>query len=106
MVDLHGDTLSLISTWNNTFDKTPSIIQKICLHGEIKINRCIIILGDLYIRLIGEEFDRMEKALKIKQIVVVLIAIAAVAIGYYMFQSITSPAKSCCKTRKCSAACK
>ncbi|PFV00287.1 peptidoglycan-N-acetylglucosamine deacetylase, partial [Bacillus thuringiensis] len=29
----------------------------------------------------------MEKALKIKQIVVVLIAIAAVAIGYYMFQS-------------------
>ncbi|MEJ9269545.1 polysaccharide deacetylase, partial [Bacillus thuringiensis] len=36
----------------------------------------------------------MEKALKIKQIVVVLIAIAAVAIGYYMFQSITSPAKA------------
>ena len=41
--------------------------------------------------------DRMEKALKIKQIVVVLIAIAAVAIGYYMFQSITSPAKAVAK---------
>ena len=54
-------------------------------------------MGDLYIRLIGEEFDRMEKALKIKQIVVVLIAIAAVAIGYYMFQSITSPAKAVAK---------
>ncbi|TKJ00635.1 polysaccharide deacetylase, partial [Bacillus cereus] len=39
----------------------------------------------------------MEKALKIKQIVVVLIAIAAVAIGYYMFQSITSPAKAVAK---------
>lgn len=39
----------------------------------------------------------MEKALNIKQIVVVLIAIAAVAIGYYMFQSITSPAKAVAK---------
>ena len=54
-------------------------------------------MGDLYIRLIGEEFDRMEKAFKIKRVVFVLIAIAAVAIGYFMFQSITSPAKAVAK---------
>jgi len=39
----------------------------------------------------------MEKAFKIKRVVVVLIAIAAVAIGYFMFQSITSPAKAVAK---------
>ncbi|MRR41486.1 polysaccharide deacetylase, partial [Bacillus anthracis] len=32
----------------------------------------------------------MEKAFKIKRVVFVLIAIAAVAIGYFMFKSITS----------------
>ena len=54
-------------------------------------------MGDLYIRLIGREFDRMEKAFNMKRVVVVLIAIAAVAIGYFMFQSITSPAKAVAK---------
>ena len=39
----------------------------------------------------------MEKAFKIKRVVVVLIAIAIVAIGYFMFQSITSPAKAVAK---------
>ena len=39
----------------------------------------------------------MEKAFKIKRVVFVLIAIAAVAIGYFMFQSITSPAKAVAK---------
>ncbi len=39
----------------------------------------------------------MEKAFNIKRVVVVLIAIAAVAIGYFMFQSITSPAKAVAK---------
>ncbi len=54
-------------------------------------------IGRFIYKINREEFDRMEKALKIKQIVVVLIAIAAVAIGYYMFQSITSPAKAVAK---------
>ena len=54
-------------------------------------------IGRFIYKINRREFDRMEKALKIKQIVVVLIAIAAVAIGYYMFQSITSPAKAVAK---------
>ncbi|WP_417901881.1 peptidoglycan-N-acetylglucosamine deacetylase [Bacillus toyonensis] len=39
----------------------------------------------------------MEKAFNMKRVVVVLIAVAAVAIGYFMFQSITSPAKAVAK---------
>ena len=51
-----------------------------------------------FIYKINRERNSIEwKSFKIKQIVVVLIAIAAVAIGYYMFQSITSPAKAVAK---------
>ncbi|ABY43072.1 peptidoglycan-N-acetylglucosamine deacetylase [Bacillus mycoides] len=39
----------------------------------------------------------MEKAFKIKRVAVVSVAIAIVAIGYFMFQSITSPAKAVAK---------
>ena len=56
MVELHGGVLSVTSKegiGTTILIKLPLYINKIYLYGEIKINRCIIILGDLYIRLIG-----------------------------------------------------
>ena len=55
MVELHGGVLSVTSKegiGTTILIKLP-YNKKIYLYGEIKINRCIIILGDLYIRLIG-----------------------------------------------------
>ncbi|ABS21815.1 peptidoglycan-N-acetylglucosamine deacetylase [Bacillus cytotoxicus] len=39
----------------------------------------------------------MDNALKVKRIVVVMVAIIAIAVGYFMFQSITSPATTVAK---------
>ncbi|EMA6343163.1 peptidoglycan-N-acetylglucosamine deacetylase [Bacillus cytotoxicus] len=39
----------------------------------------------------------MENALKAKRIVVIMVAIIAIAVGYFMFQSITSPATAVAK---------
>ena len=56
MVELHGGVLSVTSKegiGTTILIKLHYNTNKIYLYGEIKINRCIIILGDLYIRLIG-----------------------------------------------------
>lgn len=49
----------------------------------------------MHVRIIeGKEFHRMGNVFNVKSMVVTIAAIVAIAVGYFMFQSITSPARA------------
>ncbi|EEM05810.1 Polysaccharide deacetylase [Bacillus pseudomycoides] len=41
-----------------------------------------------------KEFNRMGNVFNVKSIIVTIVAVVAIAVGYFMFQSITSPARA------------
>lgn len=49
----------------------------------------------MHVRIIeGKEFHRMGNVFNVKSMVVTIVAIIAIVVGYFMFQSITSPARA------------